>query len=462
MNNGWEASSMYLNTASENILDTHQKLVLTPQVRQSLQVLCMNSQELSEHIKEQALENPIMDIESVCEEMDYQEKLFKKIEWLSNSDSMYRVDNNYVQDSEDDEYPLISSDEDSLVKVLLMQLNTIKLNSRLAMTSKYIIHSLNNRGYLETSLEIIAEMSNTDIKLARRALKIVQDLEPWGVGARNLQECLIIQLKKMRISDNDVYKIILNYLEELSRNKLNTIANKLGISIEDVKKKHSIIKSLDPAPGLKYNDKEAISYIHPDITVVKFGTHYEILINDFLYPTIRINSSYRDLIHSGDESIRRYMAKKMDQAIFLMKSIMQRNKTLLEVAREIVEIQKEFMNKGPGHVVPMVLNDIADRLGLHESTVSRAVSGKYMQCIWGAFELKYFFSSAVNNSNDSMTPEKVKILLRKIIDNENRKKPLSDQKISEKLSKKIAISRRTVAKYREEMKIPNASERREY
>jgi len=454
---------MYLNTDVYYNLDIHQKLALTPKIQQSLHILSMNNQELSEYINQQALENPVVEIEPAFEELDPDEKFQRKMEWISNADPQNRIYNSFSQDNEEYEYSPVSSDEDSLQKMLLMQLNTLKLNPMVSRAAKYIIQSLDSRGYLEASLKDISRLSGVKPELVLKALRCVQNMEPWGVGARNLKECLIIQLKKKGVKDKKVYCVVMNFLDELSKNKLKVIAEKLDIPVEEVKKIHLIIRSLNPSPGTSYGNTEPISYIYPDITVVKFKDYYEVLLNDFAYPSIRINNTYKELMNSKDSNTREYVSRKIEQAMFLMKCIAQRNKTLLDVAKTIVEIQKNFMNLGPGNLAPMVLGDVASKLGLHESTVSRAIRGKYMQCVWGIYELKYFFSQAIGSSESfATTQENIKLLIKEIIQNEDKKKPLSDQKVADELNKQgISISRRTVTKYREELQIPCTAARKE-
>lgn len=455
---------MYLNTDLNNTLDLQQKLVITPQIQQALNVLHMNGHELSEYIQQQALENPVIELEPTYKELDNNEKLMRKIEWISSADPQNRVYTDSTISPEKHAAPLIQSSTDSLQDELFMQLNTLKINPLIERASRYIIRSLDKRGYLDSSIEDISAATGVNPDLTLKALRIIQNMEPWGVGARNLKECLVIQLKKKGISDPKVYDVIINYLDELSRNKLKQIAAKLSITVGEVSRIHSVIKTLNPYPGAGYDSGESVSYITPDVIVVKFKDYCEVLLNDLPTPAIRINNSYKVLLSTGDSATREYISKKMEQALFVVKCIAQRNKTLLDVSKTIVEFQKGFINNGPGNLAPMLLKDIAEKLNIHESTVSRAIHGKYIQCVWGVFEFKYFFSSGIGSSgNTATTQQNIKLILKKIIDGEDRKKPLSDQKLSELLGQKgILLSRRTVAKYRDEMKIPGTAKRRIY
>ncbi len=441
-----------------------QRQTLSPQVQQALKVLHMNSSELLAHIHRQALENPAIELEDDYAEPDRYREMLKKLEWLSSVDARGRV-HFWESQQNDDEVTVPSLDDETLQTTLLHQLHMQKLSPAVSRAAEYIIQSLDGRGYLELSIEQLSELCGVGRPYMAKALGIVQDMEPWGVGARNLRECLLIQLKKKGISDSDVQKVVVSFLEELSRNKLAAIASGLGIPMEKVKSISATLRALNPGPGSHYGTGGPVPYITPDVIAVSSGRELEIVVNDSIYPSINISPVYKELLNtSSDTAVREFIGGRLEQALLLKKSLHQRNRTLLEVAGAIVDIQRDFMRKGPGHLVPMLLNHVASRLGLHESTVSRAVSGKYLQCCWGTFALKYFFSNAVGRTGDNAnTPASIKLRIKKMIETENRKKPLSDQKIAEVLSSAgVVISRRTVAKYREELKIPSTSRRREF
>lgn len=450
---------------SHNV-ELNQKTIITPQLQQSIKILQMGYQELNSFVEQQALENPVIEVEPNYDELEEHEKLQKKLDWLEDRDEENRIYYQSVREEKDDyDYAIASNEEDSLQYHLLSQLDLFSLNNSDYKVVKYLIQSLNENGYLEIDIKSVAEFFKISVEKVESLLKIVQSFEPWGVGARNLKECLTIQLKNKKLKDKNLYTIVNNYLDELGKNKLNVIAKALNISIEEVKNLYSIIKSLNPHPGNAYSSGHQTRYIKPDIIVVKFKDYYEVLLNDFSYPKINISSYYRNILNNtSDVKTRNYITEKIDQASWIMKCIEQRNTTLLNVSKAIVDFQTRFFDKGPGHLVPMILKDIAERLSIHESTVSRAIRDKFLQSSWGIFELKYFFSSGFDMRLQSdMTSENIKLAIKQIIDNENKKKPYSDQKITNILKEKgISIARRTVAKYREEMNIPGASGRKEF
>lgn len=448
-----------------NNVELNQKLTLTPQLQQSIRILQMSGPELTEYAQQLTLENPVMEIEPHYEELERHEKLQKKLEWLEETDEENRIYYQSAPDREEYQFSVVSGEQDTLTYHLLYQLDLLSLPASEHTIAKYIIQSLNENGYLETDLKEIASSLHIGMDEAEKALKLVQSFEPWGVAARNLKECLLIQLKHKGITNPFVFDIVNHYLEELGKNKLNVIAKELKLSVDEVKKLYNMIKSLNPHPGSSYNSVQQTRYITADIIVVKFKDYYEVLLNDFAYPRISISKFYKNTFsYTSDAQTKEYIHKKIDQASWIMKCIEQRNNTILNVVKSIVEIQKSFFDKGPGHLVPLVLTDIADKLSIHESTVSRAVHDKYLQCSWGIFELKYFFSTGVSTTSaDDTTAENIKIAMKDLIEHEDKKKPYSDQKITNLLHEKgIRLSRRTVAKYRDEMGIPAASLRKEF
>jgi RNA polymerase sigma-54 factor len=446
-------------------IELNQKLIITPQLQQFVKILQMGQQELNSFAEQQALENPVIEIEPNYDELEYTEKIKKKLDWLEDMDEENRVYYQSSQDKDDYEYTAVSDHEESLQHYLLSQLELLSLDDSDYKIVKYIIQSLNENGYLDTNIEDIAITFNTTKEHIEKNLGIVQSFEPSGVGARDLKECLMIQLKNKGIEDKNLFHLINYYLDELGKNKLNVISKELGISIEAVKDLYSIIKTLNPHPGGSFSSGHDIRYIKPDIIVVKFKDYYEVLLNDLAYPKMSISNYYKNILDSSnDRETRSYIAKKIEQASWIMKCIEQRNNTLLSVAKTIVDIQKQFFDKGPGNLIPMILKDVAEKLSIHESTVSRAIHDKFLQSSWGIFELKYFFSSGFDSKTQGdMTSENIKLVLKEIINSENKKKPYSDQKIADILCERgLKVARRTVAKYREELNIPAASVRKEF
>lgn len=251
----------------------------------------------------------------------------------------------------------------------------------------------------------------------------------------------------------------------LSKNRLEVISKELGVSIDEVKNAYKVIKTLNPRPGISFGYKSQTQYITPDLIVVKFSDYYEVLLNDYFQPQISISRYYQNILKEKLENeVKEYISKKIKEADWIINCISQRNSTLLKVTRMIVEQQRMFFDKGPKYLVALNQQKIANHIGVHESTVSRAVSGKYLQCSWGIFGLDYFFTNGIALGDESqITPENVKLEIKEIIAKEDRKKPYSDQKITDLLQQKgINIARRTVTKYREDMNIPKTTLRKEY
>lgn len=447
-----------------NSINLNQKFILTPQIQQSIEVLLMGQQDLNSFIEQQSLENPVIEVNPNYDELEPVEKLKKKLEWLEENDNDNKV---YYKGFDDEkyEYTMVDTGEKSLAEYLIEQLDYLTLGELEYRIAERIISYLDENGYLECRLEDLSNELDVSVKQVEEVLKIVQSFEPYGVGARDLKECLLIQLRNRDIEDKNLTLLIMNYLEDLGKNKLNVIAKGLNVTLDEVKKLQTDIKNLNPYPGSTFGCAQQTRYIRPDIVVVKFKDYFEVLLNEFSYPRIGISEQYSSLIQGPcDEETKEYITNKINQACWIIKAIEQRNSTLRNVSKAIVDMQHDFFNRGPKHLVPMILSDIAERLSIHESTVSRAINDKYLQCSWGIFKLKYFFSGGVGGETGyGQTPEGIKAMLKEIINSEDRKHPLSDQKITEKLIQKgINIARRTVAKYREELNIPVASGRKDF
>ncbi len=445
--------------------ELNQKLSITPQLQQSIKILQMGCQELIKHIEQEALENPMIEIEPMDEELDHYEKLKRKLDWLSASDEENRVYYQTSCDTDDCSYTAISENENTLEHYLLSQLDLLSLSPVDYKIAYYIIQSLDENGYLKTTLGDISKMLRSNKNKVESILKIIHSLEPPGIAARNLKECLTLQLIYKGVTDKNAFSLVDRYLEMLGKNKLDFIAKELNISMDEVKRITSMVKSLNPRPGNICSTIRSTRYVTPDVVVVKFKDYYEVLINDFSYPKIKISSYYKNtLLHTTDKNAKDYIINKMKQASWIMKCLEQRNTTLSRVAKAIVDIQKKFFDMGPGYLVPMILKDIAEKLEVHESTVSRAVNDKYLQCSWGIYEMKYFFSTGLcTKAQDDTTSENIKLLIKQLVDDENKMKPYSDQKLTNILKERgVQISRRTVAKYRGDLKIPNASRRKEF
>ncbi|RXT04041.1 RNA polymerase factor sigma-54 [Ammoniphilus sp. CFH 90114] len=447
------------------------KLVMTPELRQAITILQFSALDLLDYINQQLSENPVI------EPLDME--INRQTETKNTNDGTGDVDwSEYIRASSQGDYvgsnvrsheneynPLdwVVRNDHSLERHLSEQLSYIKeLPEIIREVSKYIIGNLDEKGYLELALEQVAQTLNVDLEEVEQALWIVQSLEPRGVGARDLKECLIIQLEYAGEKDSLAFAIVEKYLTDLADGRISKIAGDLQVTPQDIQVAADFIRSLNPRPGSDYYRDEP-RYIIPDVTVEKVEDEYIILVNDSTSPRLSISSHYERLLKQ-DENAKKYIHDKMNSALWLIKSIEQRRMTIYKVTEAIVKEQREFFEKGIAYLKPMNLKEIADIVDLHESTISRATNNKYVQTPRGVFELKYFFSSGLTTaSGDATSSESVKAKLKQFIDQEDRKKPLSDQKLCELLNETgIEISRRTVAKYREELGILSSAKRKRY
>ena len=443
-----------------------QTQTLSPQMMQSMEILQMGSQELLEYIENQVQENPVLEMEEKYGSQDEAAVLQRKLEWLESTDAQNRV--YHQQDTEDDGKDPISNygnadeTEENLYLYVLSQLQVMELPPEVLAAGRFLVESLNQNGWLDEPLEDLAVQMERPMEVVEQALAVVQSLEPAGVGARNLSECLVLQLQRRHEDSGLAIAIARDHLEALSKNRYGLIAKALGVTQEEVYAACEVIRSLNPRPGSGFAARENLTYINPDIFVVNFPDHFEILTNDYFFPSLNVSSYYcRMLKDSEDSEVKEYLMGKVRQAKWVVRSIEQRRSTLLQCAEHILELQEDFFRHGPGHLRPMSLADIAQRVGVHESTVSRTVKDKYIQCASGVYPLSYFFSRSLGGSADAASPDAAKALLKKLIAGEDKKKPLSDQKLCELMSREgCELSRRTVAKYRDELGLPSASGRR--
>ena len=456
-------------------LQVKQTQTLSQRMIQSAEILQMTSQELNTYINELALENPVIDIVEPPTAEEQRESIEQQ-EWLNsfNEENYYL----YQRQNNDDDYDFKSSwnintdDGETLQDYLWSQLITENFTDQETEIIKFMLECLDNKGYLEESIETIASYFGTDTELVEDLLSDLQALDPSGVCARTLEECLKLQLERRNMLTPVLESIIDNCLEMVAKNQIPAIARKLRLSPTETAGYCQIIKSLNPKPGVSFSSRDQLRYIIPDVTIVKFKDHFDILLNESMYPTIELNSYYRQMNQNPESSeLKEYLGNKIRQAEWVKQCVTQRGKTLMQVSRAILEHQEEFFTFGPAHLNPLRLADIAQELDIHESTVSRAVSKKYLQCSWGVYPMNFFFSRSVavqgsgssEKGAQSVTAADIKRVLREIIEEENKKKPYSDRLLGEKLAERgISISRRTVAKDREEEGIADASGRKEY
>lgn len=447
-------------------LSQKQKPFLSPQMVQSVEVLQMGTRELLEHIEKVAQENPVLEINEQCAELEQGHDLIRKWEWLESNDTQNWC--YHRQDSETDTDSLsrhfaVTDQEDSLCEHLLSQIELLNLPPEIVTCVQILSGCLNQNGWFDENLSDLAQEFGQPLELMERALTVLQTLEPAGVGARNLSECLCLQLLRCTPVEQLALRIAREYLEELSRNQYGVIARALGETQIEVCRACGIIRKLNPRPGAAFTRYEIPTCVLPDIIVTRSSDNFEILFNDDSLPTLNISPYYAHLLkESDDEQVKDYLKDKLHQAGWIIGAIEQRKSTLIACVKCIVEFQRDFFEHGPGHLRPLTLANIAQHIGIHESTVSRAVNEKYLQCTAGTFPLSYFFprrlSVAAGNVSSSDT---ARALINIFITREDKRKPLSDQKLCQLMAERGCIlSRRTVAKYREELGIRNASGRK--
>lgn len=433
-----------------------QKLVMTTQLKQSLTILNMSKVELEEEIRKESEENPLLDIERK-EEIDWEA-------YINNIDKGYKGEINYNPDNELNLENIIK-EETNLYEYLNLQIGLYKLSDKEREICNYIIDSLDEDGYLRVEERHILDDLNVEKNEFEESLSIIQQLEPIGVGARDLVECLIIQANNQGVCDEELIKIIKEDLDLIALNKVKEISKKHKIPMQMCIALVNKIKQLDPKPGrLCCNEKTV--YVQPDVIVEKIDNELIVYTNEKDSYNLKINNFYKEVLKnsSSDSEAKDFIKSKLNSASNLVKNIQNRNHTILRIAEAIVSYQDGFFNKGPQFIKPLKLKDIAEIIECHESTISRGVNGKYMLTPFGVYEFKYFFSTAIETTNDEMTSStSIKKIIKETIKGENKKKPLSDEQISKILKESgISVARRTVAKYREELQIPSSSKRKEY
>jgi RNA polymerase sigma-54 factor len=356
-------------------------------------------------------------------------------------------------------------EREDLYEHLLWQLRLSHASEDIGRTSEMIINNLNQDGYLQASLDEITALAELDMKTVEEALSFIQEFDPIGVGARDLQECLLLQLKPLNLQGSLVEKILIESFSELEQKRFKQLASKLKLPIEEIFEAIKIIEGLEPRPGRNFSGDEPI-HIIPDVYVEESEGKFIISLNDEGIPKLRLSHYYRKLLANkkslGPEE-KQFLEDKLRSAVWLLKSLDQRNKTIYRVTESILDFQEDFFRKGFTHLKPLNLKVIAEDLGLHESTISRVTSNKYIQCPQGLLSFRFFFSNALPKAEGSISSSTVKDIIKQFIENEDPKKPLNDKKIVEMLNEKdIKLARRTAAKYREELKILSHTKRKKW
>lgn len=463
-------------------IEQSQKLTMTPELIQAIQILQFNSQELETFVQDELMQNPVLEYDSTAEDRREQEvsksesmdkkeaeeadfDLREKVKEAEYDDISYRQ---WEHRKENDEptFEQFVSKEETLEDYLLLQLTFSKLKGNDMKIGRYMVESIDENGYLTVELSQVAKTFKVCEAHVEKILDVIQTFEPAGVGARTLEECLIIQLASKGLLEDSVEYIILHHLTDIGENKLGKVSKETGLTVAQVQMITDLIRTLEPKPGRRFSSGESVKYVVPDVIVEKVDGEYQIVTNETTIPRLMVSSYYMSLAKRAteDAELSKYLNEKYNSALWLIKSIEQRRQTIYNVVAAVVEHQKEFLDKGPKYLKTLTLKQVAEALNIHESTVSRSINGKYMQTPRGVFEIKYFFSSGVTGgSGEGMSSNSIKTFIKEIVESEDPKKPYSDQEMVEILSRKgIEISRRTVAKYREGMNILSSSKRRRY
>ncbi len=478
-----------------------QRLVITPRMQLSLKLLQLNQLELETLTRQELEQNPYLETQEMEtgntdgvarsqteEEPSRAREVADSVQAAEGEDtrkpeetysgSFERVDmdwDDYYSDSENRSYYQPSDDREytdfteytssspSLYEHLHYQLRLSPLEGHDTKIGEFIIGSLDHNGFLSVPVEEIAEQFKVPTEKVEEVLDVIQGLEPTGIGARDIRECLVLQLEERGETDPLVYEIVRHHFDALLRKKFSDIARATGVTKKDVIRVYESLSHLDPRPARNYTT-EPPHYITPDVIVEKDEDTYHVFLNEDTTSNLRINSYYRRLLNKNTlgKDEKKYAMKKFNAAVWLIKNIERRRDTILKTSRAIIDMQRDFFDKGIGHLKSLTLRDVAERIDMHESTVQRVTTGKYMQTPRGLYELKFFFSSGVDRADgESTSSTAVKDHIARIIDQEDPAKPLSDRKISEMLKEKgIQVARRTVAKYREQLKILPAKLRR--
>lgn len=472
------------------------QLRMTPQLRQAIKILQLARPELESMIAGELAQNPVLeeldgppegadadsrtgsvekseteksDDPAAAKEHDASD--VSQVDWqeyLERSGSDFHGSIGAGSDRDDNRARLFENapaPDGGLTEALVDQIHLVPMNEEEQRVCTLIAHNLDEDGYLEGTLEDLAFMAGCTLEVANDAKEIVQELEPPGCGSIDLSDCLGVQLRLAGYeSDDDVVRIAADHLKDLEAQRYGPIAKKLSTTVDEVVEAHRILRTMDPKPGrsLAGNDTR---YVSPDAYVIQMGDEFEVVLNDEGLPQLQVSGYYKKLLGRGREQLgeaKGYLTEKVRAATWLIRSIEQRQRTLRKVVESIVGFQREFLLHGVDHLRPMVLKDVANDIGMHESTVSRATSSKYVHTPQGLFELKYFFTSSLRGSDgNDVSSESVKQRILAIIGSESPSKPFSDQYISEQLSKEnIDIARRTVAKYREALGVLPSSKRK--
>ncbi|MFP7297304.1 RNA polymerase factor sigma-54 [Neobacillus niacini] len=427
------------------------KLAMTQELTQAIALLQYSAQELSSFLENKALENPLLQVDN---------NNIQPINPLID-----RNRRKHTRNTENEWIEQIAAKSSSIEDQLLNQLNLHKYSSIQLKIIKYLIQNLDVNGYLIPSPEEIADKLGVQLELVEESIIVIQALEPVGIGAKNLQECLLIQIERENLKDDIALSILTHYFVPFAEKKWKLIAKELNIPLQKVQEVFDTIQKLNPRPGALL-EQESASYIVPDAIVERAGDQFSVRLCDDIIPKISFNDQYYQKFSAEkDSQVGRFLQEKFQDYQWIQRSIEQRKETLTRVTRKIVEKQTLFFQKGSEYLVPMTMKEIASELDIHESTVSRAVKDKYIQTPVGTFSLKSFFTSTIQTvSNENTSSSQVKNAIADMIEKENKQSPLSDQDIVERLksTQGIVVSRRTIAKYRDQLGIQSSSKRKRF
>ena len=448
-----------------------QKLQMTPQLQQSIKLLTLPLMELEQAVRDELLENPVLeevhDImeEQSMDELSNKEELPERQTWMEftsthsirgprqsqikSGSGMFNLEN-------------IVSTEKSLYDHLIWQIQMSGFSNQEKAYLNVLVDRLDEDGYLKVSLEHIAEEMRVELPGLQTALKLLHTLDPNGVGARNLKECLLIQACQNQEDAKDLVYLIENHLPDLEGKKFKVIAEKMGLEEEEIMDMYKIISAMEPKPGRRFVT-QPVHYVIPDVYITKEGNEYRVSVNEEGLPHLRVTHVYQEMLRGLDkgraiplDSTQRYLRHKMNSALWLIRSINQRQRTIFKVTSEVVKHQKDFFDKGPIGMKPLILRQIAAEVGVHESTVSRVTTNKYAHTPHGVYELKYFFNSGIEtDTGGKISGEVVKLKISSYVKDEDKHHPISDNDIMDRLGTDLGVhlARRTIAKYRESINI---------
>ena len=471
-----------------------QQLRMTPQLQQAIKLLQLSRMELETQVRKELTENPVLeeiqettdddpaqkasstsddvrdpaaDQERINDNQDPRKQ--DEFDWDNYFDNQYKPPQSASGGNEEImNYENVISARQTLSDHLMWQASLAGFNDEEMAAATVIISYVDDDGYIKAPFEEIAKEEGLEAQDLEEMIPFIQEFDPPGVGARSLKECLLVQAKHLEEDTNDLVQLINEHLKDLEKKNYPAIAKAMGLEMEDVIEMCKIIYSMDPKPGRAYFPQDT-HFITPDVYVYKVGDEYMVSLNEDGLPRLRISNLYKNVLKGGkadgaSPEAQEYIQDKLRSALWLIKSIAQRQRTIYKVTESIVRHQRDFFDKGSAFIKPMILRDIANDIGMHESTVSRVTTSKYVHTPRGIFELKYFFNSGINKDDgDSLASESVKLKIKQLVSEEDPKTPFSDQKIVELLKKEgIKIARRTVAKYRDLLKILPSSKRKRY